>query len=509
MTVKLVTVPNVPIVSTGTYQLATGETTFSAEDLADAVRAAQDPTIVSPRLKLGHNDTRFDEAIASGELGGEPAFGTVENLRLSDDAQTIIGDYCNIPDWLAASLPSSYPGRSIEGGWNFTAASGHTYRLVITACALLGVVWPGVTSLDDLREVLEQNGEAPEAIAADGGEFQGGRAERFVVARLIRPGDQAPARETQPADVTAGMDLGSIRMAFCGDLDDGEVPTVPETQPGGDDVGNQLWWWPRSIRVEDDGTLCLIVDDDEGHLIQIPFTVQQDDLIYGDPQLVIETYVPVTSDPDDVQAEGPRVLASWPVRAASRPSTTQQEVTTMDVDAAVLRTRLGLAEDADEAAIQAALEAAPEETHETDTAPTTSVPEGMVLVDAEQWESTRSGAEQGQQVAARLARQDRDAIIQAAIQDGKFPVSRRSHYEAMWDRDAEGAHHLLTASVEDGGLAKGLVPVRNEELGGAGGDGEQGQNAVAEHEAFMERHFPQAAARLRGTDRRVRVRQEA
>jgi hypothetical protein len=79
----------------------------------------------------------------------------------------------------------------------------------------------------------------------------------------------------------------------------------------------------------------------------------------------------------------------------------------------------------------------------------------------------------------------------------------------MWDRDAEGTGHLLTASVEEGGLAKGLVPVRNQELGGAGGDGEQGQDVNAEHGAFMERHFPQAAARLRGTDRRVRVRQEA
>lgn len=504
MTVTLVTIEGVELVSTGTYQLASGETTFSQEDLADAVRASQDPTVPAPRLKLGHTDPRFDDAIASGELDGEPAFGTVQNLRLSDDGQTIIGDYVDVPEWLAETIQSSYPGRSIEGGWQFTAPSGRQYKLVIARVALLGVTWPGVTTLADLREILDQNGnaETPEQVAAGTGSM--------VLARIERPGEHQPPQpeESPAADVLAGMDLGSIRMAFCGDLDDQEVPAVPDTQPGADDVGNQMWWWPRSIRVEDDGTLCLIVDDDEGHLIRIPFTVQQDDLIYGTPELVIETYVPVTSDPDDVQASGtPRTLASWPIRAASRPSTTQQEVATMDVDAAVLRTRLGLAEDADEAAIQAALAAEPEEpSGEEPQAP--QIPDGMVLVDRETWDETRNGAQQGAAVAARLAEQDRDRIIQAAINDGKFPVSRRSHYEQAWQRDPDGTRTLLTASVEEGGLATGLVPVRQQELGGAG-DGENHQGGEAEHEAFMARHFPQAVARLRGTNGRVRVRQEA
>jgi hypothetical protein len=497
MTVTLVTVPGVPIVSTGTYQLASGETTFSTEDLADAVRAASDATVPAARLKLGHTDPRFDEAIAAGDLDGEPAFGTVQNLRLSDDGQTVLGDYCDVPEWLAEMLPSSYPGRSIEGGFGYTAPSGRSYRLVIARVALLGITWPGVTSLADLREVLEQNGEVQ-----DTGQIEAG-ADSFVIARIARPGD---GQEPRRSDVLAGMDIGNVRMQFCADLDSGEVPQVPDDQPQADDVGAQMWWWPRSVRVEDDGSLCLIVDDDGGRLIRIPFTVNQGDLIYGSPQLVIETYVPVTLDPDDgaVTARGPRTLVSWPIRAASRPSTTT-EVTTMDVDAAVLRKRLGLAEDADDAAITAALTTEPpQDPPAADPSPAPSIPEGMTLVDETTLTTLRNGAQQAEAIAARLAREDRDKIINAAIREGKFAPSRKEAYEKLWAADEEGARTTIAS------LAPGLVPVGRHEVGGSGDGDTQPESVEAEHAAFMASHFPNETARLANRDRgRVRVRTEA
>jgi hypothetical protein len=497
MTVTLVTVPNVPIVSTGEYQLASGTTTFSAEDLADAVKAAEDPTVPKPRLKLGHTDPRFDEAVASGELDGEPAFGSVQNLRLSDDGQTVLGDYCDVPEWLAEMLPSSYPGRSIEGGFGYTAPSGRSYRLVIARVALLGITWPGVTSLADLREVLEQNGQADAEL-----EPVEAASDSFVMARIARPGDGQPARPT--ASVTAGMDLGNVRMQFCGDLDSGEVPQVPDGQPQADDAGPQIWWWPRSVRVEDDGSLCLIVDDDEGHLIRIPFTVNQGDLIYGTPEMVIETYVPVTADPDDagqtVTARG-RTLGFWPARAASRPSTST-EVTTMDVDAAVLRKRLGLAEDADDAAINAALatEPTPPSPEKPETPATPAIPDGMALVDSDTLSTLRSGAEKAEAIAARLARQDRDREIAAAITAGKFAPSRRPHYEQLWESDETGTRELIAK------LEPGIVPVNRTEIGGTGdGDGDP-QSIEAEHQAVMARYFPNEMAKR---NKRTRVRQEA
>jgi len=151
------------------------------------------------------------------------------------------------------------------------------------------------------------------------------------------------------------------------------------------------------------------------------------------------------------------------------------------IDLAALRTRLGLAEDADEAAINAALEAPQEPDPVPEPEPaaaeepepvaaSASVPEGMVLVDAEQFAAVRQGAEQGAEVAARLARQDRDDAIRAAIGEGRFSPSRREHYAQMWDRDPEGTRILLTASADQGGLAPGLVPVTAEM--GAAGDGE-------------------------------------
>ncbi len=480
MTVKLVTVPDVPIVSTGTYQLASGETAFSQEDLAAAVAAANDPAIPAPRLKLGHTDPRFDAAVNAANFDGDPAFGTVQNLRLSADRQTVIGDYCNVPDWLAASLASSYPGRSMEGYRNYTSASGREHPLVINKVALLGTTWPGIGSLADLRSILEQNATEPALAASEGG------TEFSIIAQPI------------PVQVAASIDLGNVRSQFVSDLKAAKVPSLSDS--------DQQKWWARSVRSEDDG-LCLIVDDDAGQLIRVPFTERDGDLNYGSPELITRNYLPVAAS---ASSDDQRVLASWSVRAARPNETKENPVTSMD-HAAALRKVLGLSEDADDAAVTEALK-----TNPTVVAPVEPVvpaapqiPEGMALVDQATLAEIRQNAEKGVQVAARLAREDRDKAILAAIGEGRFPVSRRSHYEQMWDRDVDGTRTLLTASAAEGGLAPGLVPVRASEVGRAGdGDGEH-PNAEAEHQQLMAYIFPQDARRQAGDNGRVRVRQEA
>src|SRR5215475_1084129 len=102
------TVKDVEIVQTGIeYPLATGPATFTTEDLSDLVESQGDPAIKAPRLKLGH----------TADLGlladGQPAIGTLGNLRLEQDGHLVVGDYIGIPTWLAAVLPSAYPARSI------------------------------------------------------------------------------------------------------------------------------------------------------------------------------------------------------------------------------------------------------------------------------------------------------------------------------------------------------------------------------------------------------------
>jgi len=57
--------------------------------------------------------------------------------------------------------------------------------------------------------------------------------------------------------------------------------------------------------------------------------------------------------------------------------------------------------------------------------------------------------------------QERDRIVLAACNEGRFASSRVGRYAAMYDRDPEGTTVLLTAAEDKGGLAKGSVRVRS------------------------------------------------
>jgi hypothetical protein len=52
---------------------------------------------------------------------------------------------------------------------------------------------------------------------------------------------------------------------------------------------------------------------------------------------------------------------------------------------------------------------------------------------------------------------DREAILDAAIRDGKIEASRRAEYARWYDANPAAIRNLLTASVEQGGLMHGLV----------------------------------------------------
>jgi hypothetical protein len=89
--------PDVEILTVGmNWDAATGDVTYTLEHLADAVLAANDdPHILSPRLRIGHFDPRFNEEPHTwdpfayhGELraDGNPVFGKVANLGSSTTA---------------------------------------------------------------------------------------------------------------------------------------------------------------------------------------------------------------------------------------------------------------------------------------------------------------------------------------------------------------------------------------------------------------------------------------
>lgn len=144
----LVTVENVPIMKTGTFKLAVGgEQVFTEEDLLAAANApVNDSSVKLPRQGVGHDSTLND---------GEPAMGTYENLRVTATAHghTLYGDLKGVPRWFAKIMPSAYPNRSIEGERNYVSAAGVTHRLAITAVKCLGIVLPGISTLEDLRHM--------------------------------------------------------------------------------------------------------------------------------------------------------------------------------------------------------------------------------------------------------------------------------------------------------------------------------------------------------------------
>lgn len=148
---KTRTVPDVELIKVGTWNAMTGPWTVTAEHLRSVRDAHQAGVIRKPVVKLGHTDPRFQ---LEENFDAEPAFGHVDNLRLTDGGRTLVGDLLGVPAWLADSMPTAYPDRSVEAHVDFEATDGTTWPLVLTAVALLGVNRPGITDLASLQDLI-------------------------------------------------------------------------------------------------------------------------------------------------------------------------------------------------------------------------------------------------------------------------------------------------------------------------------------------------------------------
>jgi hypothetical protein len=420
----------------------TGSVTVTGEDLAAAVTAANDdPHIQVPRLKLGHeSEVNGELAIVDPfrDLGdAEPAFGRVVNLRLENDGAVLVGDFVDVPVWLADAMPSAFPNRSAEWNWDVTTPGGKQYSIVVTAIALLGTALPAVQDLEDLQSFLAQG---PAALAA--------RTEEVHV--------------PEPTQASVSVDI--VRRRFNYDWAMSEPIDELDT----------YWWWARDIRVD---PAEVIADDDEGGLWRVPFTTDgEDNVTFEQPVRVRETYVDVT-EPDAVAAsvavqDGQRVLASnlgRPKKDRPSPaaSAANQEGSMTPEQIRLLRERLELTEeqlpdDASEEQISAALAAQPEEEAETEEPeaepaeveePVAASDGSTVTVDAEQWQETRRQAEQGAQAAQDRANEQRDRVLDEAVRAGKFAPARRAHWLSLWEKDPDGTRATIAS------LAEGLIPV--------------------------------------------------
>jgi hypothetical protein len=117
---------------------------------------------------------------------GAPALGRVRNLRTSSGGDVLLGDFVEVPKAVAAMMPKAWPQRSVEGLVDYTDTSGRSWRLVITACALLGATMPGVDGLADVNDVAELYGIAAKRVA--------------IAARTLTPeADESRSRAVQVA----------------------------------------------------------------------------------------------------------------------------------------------------------------------------------------------------------------------------------------------------------------------------------------------------------------------
>ena len=150
------TIKDVLLLRTGTWNASVGgNLPVTAGDLQEMADAAADADLDKPIIKIGHTDGRFPAV----DEDGEPAYGQIDNLRLTEDGQGLVGDLVNVPEELAEKMPSAYPHRSVEIRSNValkTAAGeiAKKFKRVITAVALLGSTPPAVKGLGGIHAAL-------------------------------------------------------------------------------------------------------------------------------------------------------------------------------------------------------------------------------------------------------------------------------------------------------------------------------------------------------------------
>jgi hypothetical protein len=431
----LVSIPGVELCAVGVaWPASTGDVTFTAEDLAAAVAAQDDPHLRTPVLKLGHTDPRFD---------GEPAVGRVENLRLSDDGMTLLGDLTGVPAWLAKVFPSAFPSRSIEGAFNVVTAGGGKHRFILTALAVLGVQAPAIEHLADIQALYEGTDTQPVA------------ASRIASGDpVVLEGGPMPGRR-----VAASVNMEDVRRAYY------------DRQPAGS------WAWVREVWSD-----FLIVDDDSGGLFRVPWSGDTpENLKFGAPQRVRVEYVdaPETESEPALLSRRPAVEPELLDRSRRvRAGTTDPKEGQMD--RSKLLEALGLPADATDDKIWETLKAQgiilevpPAEPTEPVVEPTEPVepalPEGVVAIDQGTLDGLKVAAAAGQQAAETLRVQERDRFLGDAVKAGKFPPARLAYWQGYYDRDQAGAREFIAK------LAAGSVPVA--EVGHASSDGGDGMDA--------------------------------
>jgi len=460
---QFVTLENIPLCETGIdYPASTGNISLTREMFAEAIAYSQDPHGLQPRIKIAHGDTPMNDDLQSlfeqynASLDASvPSLGTILNLRTVNDGHTLVGDWHGLPEWLATVLSTAYPARSIEGGSWTNPANQKTYEFKIDAVALLGVIGPGCTSLADLQELFSKDGP------------------KMTVIEMSAPKLEVSSHKMP---VNLQVNVEEIRRAFYTEFAQGD----------------RYWWWDRELLAD---PWEFIAQDEEGGLWRVPFESGEDSdgdttvTSWGDPEAIKVKYI---TDPkrDGVMASrtiAPQLSTAGTLLAVNTtppPERERKEASAaVAIDITALRERLNLSvealpDDATEEQINEALTATADEPEASPETPAVEEPastteptvndDGTVTVDAAAWASMQESVAQ---LAARnreQERNDREAEVNAAIQDRKIPPARKSHWLSLMEKDPEGTRATIHK------LEKNAVP--GEEIGTSrGSDDEAGR----------------------------------
>jgi len=468
------TIPNIEVLEVGEdWHASTGDFTVTPKHLIAAVAAMDDPGVRAPILKLGHTDERFN-----GNGDGQPSFGRLTNLHVSENGMTLLGDLTGVPSWLAAALPTAYPRRSFEGFFNYTSATGKKHDLAITALSLLGEEYPAITTLEDIRAVFgAESIEDVQMVAAASGD-----GDYFTA---------TPLEEVMAKKVNASVGPDEIRRAYYKQL--------------GDDAWiHRIEFTPAQV----------IVEADNGTLYRIPYSVDAENVAFGEGTQVELAYIDTTG----IAAKGQKesvVFSSQAESTAITLSNNAKETQEGDSMTPAQLEAIGLKADATEDDIAKRLsalvtletqppvtdpgkegteipgtevtpdESAPGADPNVDkkpvTVPTVPNPE-VVPVEKTVLEGLKVAASRADVLWAQEQTRTRDQVLASAINAGKFPPARKEHWAKAYDADPEGVKATIA------GLADGLVPLTEV------GHGEDTQvSATAAEDAYLFSFLPNRA----------------
>jgi 2'-5' RNA ligase len=204
--------------------------------------------------------------------------------------------------------------------------------------------------------------------------------------------------------------------------------------------------WITEVQLEP--LQLIVVDDGSGHHYRVPVTVSGNEFTFGDAVKVAVEYVDV---PDDNMAPAASRII-YASRADTRPTATippaaEPDHTTMEDDMPLgeFRQRLGLPDDADEAAVLAAIDELTSHTPDPIAA--------SVTAEAAEWraEAQRLSGELAE-VRARQAEDDKrhaatekTTFFDGVVASGRLKPAERGDWEGRYDRAPEVTREILTA----------------------------------------------------------------